>query len=59
MSDENFKEIIAQLEQEPKQSRCHEKALEDLHEIKLNEIYAHYHISRTIGSLLGMLEILR
>jgi hypothetical protein len=59
MSYEHFKDIIAQFEQELKQSRCHEKALDDLLEIKLNDFYAHYHISQTISSLLGMQEMLR
>ncbi|HUI68606.1 MAG TPA: sensor domain-containing diguanylate cyclase [Nitrospirota bacterium] len=59
MSDEQLKERITQLEQELKQSLSLEKALEDLLEKKLNEIYAHYHISRTIGSLLDMQEMLR
>jgi diguanylate cyclase (GGDEF)-like protein len=59
MSDEPLKDRIAQLEQELRQSRIHEKALEDLLEKKLNEIYTHYHISRTIGSLLDLQEMLR
>jgi diguanylate cyclase (GGDEF)-like protein len=59
MSDDNVKQKIVQLEQELKQSRARERALEDLLEKKLNEIYAHYHISRTVGSLLDMQEMLR
>lgn len=59
MSDEHLREKIAQLEEELKQSRTHEKALGDLLEKKLNEIHTHYHISRTIGSLLDLQEMLR
>ncbi len=59
MSDERLLARIAQLEQELKQSSVREKVLGDLLEKKLNEIYTHYHISRTIGSLLDMQEMLR
>ena len=59
MSDEQLKERIAQLEQDIEQARAHEKTLGDLLEKKLNEIYTHYHISRTIGSLLDLEEMLR
>jgi diguanylate cyclase (GGDEF)-like protein len=59
MTDENLKERIAQLEQELSQSQAHEKALGDLLEKKLNEIYIHYHISRTIGLHLDLQEMLR
>jgi diguanylate cyclase (GGDEF)-like protein len=52
MTDERLKERIAELEQELASSREHEKMLGDLLEKKLNEIYVHYHISRTIGSQL-------
>jgi diguanylate cyclase (GGDEF)-like protein len=59
MSDEQLKARIVQLEQALKQSHAHDKALGDLLEKKLNEIYIHYHISRTIGSLLDLREMLR
>ena len=59
MSDEQTHERIARLEFELRQCHDHEKALGDLLEKKLNEIYIHYHISRTIGSLLDLQEILR
>ena len=52
-------ERIAQLEQDLNESRAHEKSLSDLLEKKLNEVYIHYHISRTIGSLLDLREMLR
>ncbi|HEY6010687.1 MAG TPA: GAF domain-containing protein, partial [Nitrospirota bacterium] len=59
MSDAHIQEKIGQLEQELKQCREHEKELGDLLEKKLNELYIHYHISRTIGSLLDLQEMLR
>lgn len=59
MPDEQTQERIARLELELRHSREHEKTLGDLLEKKLNEIYTHYHISRTIGSLLDLQEILR
>jgi len=59
MSDEHFIQKIAQLEQDLQQSQEHEKALGDLLEKKLNEIYIHYHISRTIGTHLDLQEMLR
>jgi diguanylate cyclase (GGDEF)-like protein len=59
MSDEQIQERITQLELELTQCHDHEKALGDLLEKKLNEIYIHYHISRTIGSLLDLQEMLR
>ena len=59
MSEEHLKEKIEQLEQDLKQSRAHEKALGDLLEKKLNELYVHYHISRSIGSHLDLQEMLR
>jgi diguanylate cyclase (GGDEF)-like protein len=59
MSDELLKERIARLEQDIEQARAREKTLSDLLEKKLNEIYTHYHISRTIGSLLDLDEMLR
>ncbi len=59
MADEHLKEKITRLEQELKQSRAREKVLGDLLEKKLNEVYVHYHISRTIGSQLDLQEMLR
>jgi len=59
MSDEQLKERIARLEQDIEQARAREKTLSDLLEKKLSEIYTHYHISRTIGSLLDLEEMLR
>lgn len=59
MSDDQLKERIARLEQDIEQARAREKTLSDLLEKKLNEIYTHYHISRTIGSLLDLEEMLR
>ncbi len=59
MSDAYLKERIAQLEQELRQTRAREKEVGDLLEKKLNEIYTHYHISRTIGSLPDLQEMLR
>jgi diguanylate cyclase (GGDEF)-like protein len=59
MSDEHLKERIAALEQDLDEARVHEKTVSDLLEKKLNEIYTHYHISRTIGSLLDLQEMLR
>jgi diguanylate cyclase (GGDEF)-like protein len=59
MSDEQLKERIARLEQDLEQTRVREKTLGDLLEKKMNEIYTHYHISRTIGSLLDLEEMLR
>jgi len=58
MSDEQLKARIAQLEQSLQQSQSQEKILGDLLEKKLNEIYIHYHISRTIGSLLDLQDML-
>jgi len=58
MADEYLNEKLAGLEEELKQSRAHEKVLGDLLEKKLNEIYVHYHIARTIGSLLDLHEML-
>jgi diguanylate cyclase (GGDEF)-like protein len=59
MSDEDVAKKIVQLEKDLNESRTHEKALSDLLEKKLNEVYIHYHISRTIGSLLDLREMLR
>jgi diguanylate cyclase (GGDEF)-like protein len=59
MSDKDLTERIAQLEQDLNESRAHGNSLSDLLEKKLNEVYIHYHISRTIGSLLDLREMLR
>jgi len=59
MSDEQLTERIITLEQELEQARAREKSVSDLLEKKLNEIYTHYHISRTIGSILDLQEMLR
>jgi diguanylate cyclase (GGDEF)-like protein len=58
MADEYLKEKIAVLEEKLKQAYTHEKVLGDLLEKKLNEIYVHYHIARTISSLLDLHEML-
>lgn len=58
MSDEHLKARIADLEQELRDARSREKELGDLLEKKLNEIYVHYHVSRTVGSLLDVQEML-
>lgn len=50
---------IERLEQELVQAQAREKAVSDLLEKKLAEIYTHYHISRTIGSQLDLQEMLR
>ncbi len=59
MTEEQLRARIAELEQELEQSRAQAKTLGDLLEKKLSEIYAHYHISRTIASLLDIQEMLR
>jgi diguanylate cyclase (GGDEF)-like protein len=59
MSDDDVTKRITQLEQDLNESRVREKALGDLLEKKLNEVYIHYHISRTIGSFLDLREMLR
>jgi diguanylate cyclase (GGDEF)-like protein len=59
MADEHLKEKVRALEKELEQSRAHEKVLGDLLEKKLNEIYVHYHISRTIGSVLDLHDMLQ
>jgi diguanylate cyclase (GGDEF)-like protein len=59
MSDEPLQEQIARLEQDLEQARARERTLSDLLEKKMNEIYTHYHISRTIGSILDLHEMLR
>src|SRR5512134_1215250 len=58
MADEHLREKIAELEQELRQSRAQEQVLGDLLEKKLNEIYVHYHLSRTIGSVLDLHDLL-
>jgi diguanylate cyclase (GGDEF)-like protein len=59
MTEEQLRARIAELEQELEQSQAQAKTLGELLEKKLNEIYAHYHISRTIASLLDIQEMLR
>ena len=59
MSDVDDAERIARLEQYLNESRTREKALGDLLEKKLDEIFVHYHISRTIGSIHDLQEMLR
>lgn len=59
MSDEDLSEKIVQLERELNDAHAREKGLGDLLEKKLNELYIHYHISRTIGALLDLREMLR
>jgi len=59
MADEHLLERIAALEAEMKQAHAREKTLENLLEKKLNEIYVHYHISRTIGSIDNLQEMLQ
>lgn len=59
MSNKDLTARNAQLEHDLNESRAHEKALSDLLEKKLNEVYIHYHVSRTIGSLLDLREMLR
>jgi diguanylate cyclase (GGDEF)-like protein len=58
MSNEQLLAKIAQLEQELLQARSTESTLSDLLEKKLNELYIHYHISRTIGSLPDLRDML-
>jgi len=59
MSDENLPGKIVQLERELSDAHAREKALSDLLEKKLSEVYIHYHIARTIGSQLDLREMLR
>jgi diguanylate cyclase (GGDEF)-like protein len=59
MADDSLIDRIAGLEEDLRKARDHEKVLSDLLEKKLNEIYVHYHISRTIGSLLDLQEMLK
>jgi len=59
MSGEDLEEKIVRLERDLNDAHAREKALSDLLEKKLSEVYIHYHISRTIGSLLDLREMLR
>jgi diguanylate cyclase (GGDEF)-like protein len=59
MPEEDLAEKNDRLEHALNDSRAREKALSDLLEKKLNEVYIHYHISRTIGSLLDLREMLQ
>jgi diguanylate cyclase (GGDEF)-like protein len=59
MSDNDLSEKNARLELELREANDREKAMGDLLEKKLNELYIHYHISRTIGSLLDLREMLQ
>ncbi len=59
MTEEQLRARIAELEQGLEQSQAQAKTLGELLEKKLSEIYAHYHISRTIASLLDIQEMLR
>lgn len=59
MADDALAKKAAQLELDLKESRDRETAMGDLLEKKLNELYIHYHISRTIGSLLDLREMLK
>lgn len=59
MSEDYLKNKIAQLEQELEQSQAHAKTLGNLLEKKLNEIYTHYHISRTIASQVELREMIQ
>jgi diguanylate cyclase (GGDEF)-like protein len=59
MPENDCEERIRRLEQDLEQGRAREKLLSDLLEKKLNEIYTHYHVSRTIGSHLDLREMLR
>ena len=59
MSVEDLAEKIVRLERDLNDAHAREKALSDLLEKKLSEVYIHYPISRTIGSLLDLREMLR
>ena len=59
MPDKDRKDKIASLQRDLEDARAREKAVGDLLEKKLNEIHAHYHVARTIGSLLDLQEMLR
>jgi hypothetical protein len=58
-SGDDLAEKTVQLELDLNDAHAREKALSDLLEKKLSEVYIHYHISRTIGSLLDLRELLR
>jgi diguanylate cyclase (GGDEF)-like protein len=58
MGDEDLRQKIAELEQELRQSRANEQELGDLLEKKLNEVYVHYHLARTIGLVLDLRDLL-
>lgn len=58
MPDEDLAKKIARLEQDLDEAQIRERSLSDLLEKKLSEVYIHYHISRTIGSLLDLWEML-
>ena len=58
MSDEEILKKIADLEAELDQARAQTQSMGQLLENKLNEIYIHYHISRTISSVLDIQEML-
>jgi len=58
MPDESLQEKVTRLEQELEQSSAHAAMLGGLLEKKLNEIYVHYHISRTIGYHLDLTDML-
>lgn len=58
MAEDRLQSRIAELEEELRQAHAREKDIGDLLEKKLNEIYIHYHVSRTVGSLLDLQEML-
>ncbi len=59
MADDHLIDRVSALEAELRQAHAREETLEDLLEKKLNEIYVHYHISRTIGSIDNLQEMLQ
>ena len=59
MTEEQLREKISQLESELSQAQSRERTLEDLLEKKLNEIYVHYHISRTISAIDDLQDMLQ
>jgi diguanylate cyclase (GGDEF)-like protein len=59
MAGKSLQNKIDQLEHDLEQARTNEEILSGLLEKKLNEIYTHYHISRTIASLLDLQEMLQ
>jgi len=58
MTDDDIQKKIADLEAELDQARAQTQSMGQLLENKLNEIYIHYHISRTISSVLDIQEML-